>query len=93
LAYCHLKEEVYVLNLKDKSVKAIKNHCCWGLHLDTGRKKVSFPMYALFKPHCIMAGEPDSSVGIKTSHGLDGWGLIPSRGKRYFSSPQCPDQL
>jgi hypothetical protein len=22
-----------------------------------------------------------------------GWGLIPRRGKRFFSSPQCPDWL
>jgi hypothetical protein len=35
----------------------------------------------------------DSSVGIVTGYMLDRLGSIPGRDKRYFSSPQCPDQL
>jgi hypothetical protein len=35
----------------------------------------------------------DSSVGIVTANGLDGQGSIPSRRKRFFSTPQHPDQL
>jgi hypothetical protein len=31
-----------------------------------------------------------NSVGMATDYGLDGRGLIPGRGKRFFSSPQCP---
>jgi hypothetical protein len=27
-----------------------------------------------------------SSVGIATAYGLDGWGSIPGRGKRFFST-------
>jgi hypothetical protein len=34
----------------------------------------------------------DSSVGIATGYGLDGPGAVPG-GARFFSSPQCPDQL
>jgi hypothetical protein len=34
-----------------------------------------------------------SSVGIVTGHGLDSRGQIPSRSKRFFSSPQHPDRL
>jgi hypothetical protein len=34
-----------------------------------------------------------SSVVIATGYRLDGQGSIPSRGKRFFSSPQHPDQL
>jgi hypothetical protein len=35
----------------------------------------------------------DISVGIATDYGLDGWGLIPGRGKKLFSTPQCPDRF
>jgi hypothetical protein len=35
----------------------------------------------------------DSSVGIPTGYGLDGWGSLPGRGKRFFSTPQSPDRL
>jgi hypothetical protein len=35
----------------------------------------------------------DSSVCIVTDHTLDGRGSIIDRGKRSFSSPQCPDRL
>jgi hypothetical protein len=35
----------------------------------------------------------DSSVGIGVGYGLDGRGLINGRGKKYFSTPQRPDQL
>jgi hypothetical protein len=34
-----------------------------------------------------------SSAVIMTGYRLDGRGSIPSRDKRYFFSPQCPDQL
>jgi hypothetical protein len=34
-----------------------------------------------------------SSVSIATSYGLDGRGSIPGSGKRFFSTPQCPDRL
>jgi hypothetical protein len=33
------------------------------------------------------------SVGIATSHGLDTWGSIPGKGKRFFCSSQRPDRL
>jgi hypothetical protein len=33
------------------------------------------------------------SLGIVMSYGLDTWGSIPDRGKRYFSSPRYPDQI
>jgi hypothetical protein len=33
----------------------------------------------------------DSLGGIATGYGLDGWGLIPGRGKRFFFSPQRSD--
>jgi hypothetical protein len=32
-------------------------------------------------------------VGIATGYRLDGWGSIPARDKRVFSSPQHPDRL
>jgi hypothetical protein len=35
----------------------------------------------------------DSSVGIGTGYGVDGRGSIPGKGKRFVSSPQCPDRL
>jgi hypothetical protein len=35
----------------------------------------------------------DSSVGIVTSFELDGWGSIPGKGTRFFSSPQRLDRL
>jgi hypothetical protein len=35
----------------------------------------------------------ESSVGIATGYGLDGRGLIPGRGKRFFSIPQRSDCL
>jgi hypothetical protein len=34
----------------------------------------------------------DSSVSIVAGYGLDDWGFIPAKGKR-FSVLQCPDQL
>jgi hypothetical protein len=37
--------------------------------------------------------EPDSSVSIAMGYGLDSWGLIPSKGKRFFSTSQHPDWL
>jgi hypothetical protein len=38
-------------------------------------------------------GSRDSSVGIVTVHGLDGWGSILGTGKRFFSAPLSPDWL
>jgi hypothetical protein len=35
----------------------------------------------------------DSLVSITMGYGLDGWGSIPGRAKRFFSTPQHPDQL
>jgi hypothetical protein len=35
----------------------------------------------------------DNSVGIGMCYGLDGQGSILGRGKRFFSTPQCPDRL
>jgi hypothetical protein len=35
----------------------------------------------------------DNSVSTATGYGLDGWGSIPSRGKKLFSSPQRRDRL
>jgi hypothetical protein len=35
--------------------------------------------------------DPDSSVSIATNYWLDGWGLIPSTDKIFFSSPHCSD--
>jgi hypothetical protein len=35
----------------------------------------------------------DISVGIASGYGQKGQGLILGRGKRFFSSSQCPDQL
>jgi hypothetical protein len=32
-----------------------------------------------------MPKESESSVGIATGYGLDSWGSIPSRGKKFFS--------
>jgi hypothetical protein len=33
----------------------------------------------------------DNSVSTVTGYWLDGHGLIPSRRKRFFCTPQCPD--
>lgn len=33
-----------------------------------------------------LKSSPGSSVGIATAYGLNGWGLIPSNGKRFFST-------
>jgi hypothetical protein len=41
----------------------------------------------------VVSESPDSSVGIATGYGLDGWGSNPGRGKRCFSSAQHPDRL
>jgi hypothetical protein len=38
----------------------------------------------------VYTGSSDSSVGIATDYGLFGRGSIPSRGKRFFFSPQRP---
>jgi hypothetical protein len=35
----------------------------------------------------------DISVDVATGYGLDVWGSIPGRGKRFFSSSQRPDLL
>jgi hypothetical protein len=35
----------------------------------------------------------DSSASVVTGYGLDGWGSIPGRGKRFFSTPQNPDKF
>jgi hypothetical protein len=35
----------------------------------------------------------DRSVSIGTAYGLDGWGSISGRGKRFFSTPQHTDRL
>jgi hypothetical protein len=35
----------------------------------------------------------DSIIGIATSYRMDGLGLHPSRGKRFSSLQNCPDQL
>jgi hypothetical protein len=35
----------------------------------------------------------DSSVSIVMGYRLDGWGSIPSRSKRFLSSPPRPDRL
>jgi glycine/D-amino acid oxidase-like deaminating enzyme len=34
-----------------------------------------------------------NSVFIATGYGLDGWGSIPGRGKRFLFTPQLPDRL
>jgi hypothetical protein len=39
--------------------------------------------YFLILKYCA-----NSSVGIATNYGLGGWGKIPGRGKRFFSTPQ-----
>jgi hypothetical protein len=41
----------------------------------------------------ICVGSRDSSICIATGYGLDGQGWIPGRGRKSFSSPQCPDRL
>jgi hypothetical protein len=35
----------------------------------------------------------DNSVGIAMGYGLDGWGSIPGRSKRFVFFPQPPDWL
>jgi hypothetical protein len=40
-----------------------------------------------------MIWSQDSSVSIAMGCGLDTWNLIPSREKRFFSTPQHPDWL
>jgi hypothetical protein len=35
----------------------------------------------------------DSSVSIVTGYELDSWNSILSGGKRFFSTPQCPDRI
>jgi hypothetical protein len=35
----------------------------------------------------------DSSVSIATGYGLDIWGSIPARGKKFVSTPQNPELL
>jgi hypothetical protein len=35
----------------------------------------------------------DSSVGISTGYGMDGWGSILESGKRFFSILQRPDSI
>jgi hypothetical protein len=34
-----------------------------------------------------------SLVSTAKDYRLDGHGLIPGRGRKFFSSPLCPDQL
>jgi hypothetical protein len=49
--------------------------------------------YALldaFKGHIRPSERQDSSVSTTTSYGLDGWGSILGRSKRFFSIPQHP---
>jgi hypothetical protein len=36
--------------------------------------------------------KPEIYSHFIVDYGLDGWGLIPNRSKKFFSSPQCPDQ-
>jgi hypothetical protein len=40
---------------------------------------------------CVVAGSRDSSVGIPM--GWTAGGLIPGRIKKFFSTPQGPDQI
>jgi hypothetical protein len=46
-----------------------------------------------YKINIYINNHQDSSISIATGYKLDGLGLIPDRGKRFFSSPQCPDWL
>jgi hypothetical protein len=48
------------------------------------------PSLTLREEHATL-NETNSSVGTATDYGLDGRGLFPAWGKRFFSSPQCPD--
>jgi hypothetical protein len=43
--------------------------------------------------YVLFVGSLDSSFVIVMGYGLDGWGSIPGRGKRFFSTPRHPDWL
>jgi hypothetical protein len=45
------------------------------------------PTQALYQ-RIQQAGSRDSSVGIATSYGMDGWGSIPDRGKIFLHNVQ-----
>jgi hypothetical protein len=47
----------------------------------------------LLKHTANILGGWDSSDDIATGYGLDSWGLIPSRGKRFFCIVNCPEWL
>lgn len=44
-------------------------------------------------PACQMNMSKNTSLGIVTGYKLDDFGLIPGRGKKFFSAPQHPDRL
>jgi hypothetical protein len=46
-----------------------------------------------FTLFALRTGSRHSSIGIATSYGLDGWGLIPGRGKKFLIIPQRAERL
>jgi hypothetical protein len=46
-----------------------------------------------FHTNLLRSSSRDNSVGIVTVYGVDGRGLISSKGKTLLSTPQHPDRL
>jgi hypothetical protein len=68
------------------------------VHIQYWKVRTQFMWGRPFKEHCIPSLKMPifgilrtSSVSIGMSYRLDDWGLIPGKGKGFFSSPQCPD--
>jgi hypothetical protein len=48
-------------------------------------------VFTILRPSLVFFGSWDSLAGIATAYGLDDWGSISGREKRFFSSSQGPD--
>jgi hypothetical protein len=48
--------------------------------------------YILFIDSSSVYGSWNNPADVAMGYGLDGRGLVPGRGKRFFSAPQHPDQ-
>jgi hypothetical protein len=64
-------------------ISLLKYHLIW----------TSWRSWEQFRGFNLNNNSNSRAVGIATSYGLDGRGSIPSRGKKFLSTPHRPDRL
>jgi hypothetical protein len=71
--------------------------CSFVMVVSRGRLGIAYLWVLVFKgisyPVPFSVGSRDNSVAIVMGYWLDSWDSIPSRGKRFFSTPQHRDQI